>query len=156
MVDWTETLAGMQLATAARREADSAVRVARARDLIDRAFDQPIDLERLAREACLSPFHFHRLFRTEIGETPHQYLKRKRIERARELLITTDLPVTEICLEVGFTSLGSFSSTFRRHAGHPPSRYRRRVLQSLGVPAPRPFLAPIPSCFLRAFGAMRG
>lgn len=146
----------MQIASAARGQAGDAARIARARQLIDRDCGEAIDLDRLAREACFSPYHFHRLFRREVGETPHQYLTRKRVERAQRLLITTDLPVTEICMEVGFTSLGSFSSMFRRHAGHPPSRYRRRVIQSLGVPGPRPLLAPIPSCFLRAFGVAAG
>ena len=149
-VDWTAALAGMQLASAT--SGDSAERIGRARQLIDRAYSEPLDLDRLASEACLSPFHFHRLFRREYGETAHQYLTRRRVERARDLLITTELSVTDICLEVGFTSLGSFSSKFRRHAGHPPSHYRRRVLASLGVLAPRPQLAPIPACFLRAYG----
>lgn len=152
VIDWRQALAGMQAASAGAREGD-ARRIARARELIDRAYAEPLDLDRIAREACLSPYHFHRLFRREIGETPHQYLTRRRIERARELLITTELSVTEVCLEVGFQSLGSFSSKFSRHAGHAPSRYRRRVLQSLGVPAPRPRLAPIPACFLRMFAS---
>ena len=142
----------MQAASAAtREEADAARRVARARSLIDEAFAEPLDLDRIAREASLSPYHFHRLFRREVGETPHQYLTRRRIERARQLLITTELSITDVCLEVGFQSLGSFSSKFTRHAGHSPSRYRRTVLQSLGVPAPRPHLAPIPACFLHMF-----
>lgn len=146
----------MQRASFEMRQAaeavDAAERVRRARRLIDREYADPLDLDRIARAACLSPYHFHRLFRRETGETPHQYLTRRRIERARELLITTELSVTDVCLEVGFSSLGSFSTKFRRFAGHSPSRYRRAVLQSLGVPAPRPLLAPIPACFLRAFG----
>lgn len=145
----------MQLASAdaqsLREQADLRERVGRALRLIDTHYDQPLDLDRIARAACLSPYHFHRAFRRLVGETPQQYLTRRRIERARELLIRTPMSVTEVCLEVGFTSLGSFSNLFRRHAGHAPGRYRSVVVQSLGVPRPAPLLAPIPSCFLRAF-----
>lgn len=97
----------------------------RARDLADRGYAEPLDLEALARAAHVSPRHFSRSFRRTFGETPHQYLLSRRIERARHLLRTTDLPVAEICLEVGFASVGSFTTTFRRRVGVSPTAYRR-------------------------------
>ncbi|MEM9487952.1 MAG: helix-turn-helix transcriptional regulator [Myxococcota bacterium] len=105
----------------------------------------------MARAACFSRYHFLRAFRREFDITPHQYLTRYRIDRARELLSTSDRPVTEICLDVGFRSLGSFSSLFQRHVGHSPTRYRRYLVQSLGIPRE---LArqPVPACFAAFFG----
>jgi len=146
----------MQLSSLARRDsqADLAGRLERARQLMDAAYDEPLNLDDVARVAFLSPHHFHRQFRRLVGETPHQYLTRRRIERARELLLTTELSVTQVCLAVGFSSLGSFSTLFRRFVGAPPTQFRARVVQSLGVPGPRPLLAPIPGCFARAFGAL--
>src|ERR1700736_1385331 len=95
-------------------------RMLRARDAMDRAFAQPLDVPGLARVAHVSPAHFSRQFRDTFGETPHRYLQRRRVERAMELLRDTDRPVTEICLDVGFNSLGTFSRTFRETAGGPP------------------------------------
>ena len=82
-------------------------------------------LERAARAACLSPFHFHRAFARAFGETPHRFVRRLRLERARRRLLATSLPVTEICREAGFQSLGSFVALFRRTFGAPPGRFRR-------------------------------
>ena len=110
----------------------------RARDTMDRAFAQPLDVPALARIAHVSPAHFSRQFRATFGETPHRYLQRRRVERAMELLRETDRPVTEICFDVGFSSLGTFSYTFRRIVGEPPSSYRSRFTgdgASLRVPA---------------------
>ncbi len=101
-------------------------RMLRARDTMDRAFAQPLDVRALARVAHVSPAHFSRQFRATFGETPHRYLQRRRVERAMELLRETDRPVTEICLDVGFNSLGTFSRTFRQVVGESPSRYRAR------------------------------
>jgi AraC-like DNA-binding protein len=101
-------------------------RMLRARDAMDRAFAEPLDVPSLARVAHLSPAHFSRQFRATFGETPHRYLQRRRIERAMELLRETDRPVTEVCLDVAFTSLGTFSRTFGRIVGESPSRYRAR------------------------------
>ena len=101
-------------------------RMLRARDTMDRAFAQPLDVRALARVAHVSPAHFSRQFRATFGETPHRYLQRRRVERAMELLRETDRPVTEICLDVGFNSLGTFSRTFRPVVGESPSRYRAR------------------------------
>jgi len=110
----------------------------RARDTMDRAFARPLDVEALARVAHVSPAHFSRQFRATFGETPHRYLQRRRVERAMELLRETDRPVSEICLDVGFNSLGTFSRTFSAIVGEPPSAYRARFTgggSALLVPA---------------------
>jgi AraC-like DNA-binding protein len=101
-------------------------RMLRARDAMDRAFAQPLEVPALARVAHVSPAHFSRQFRSTFGETPHRYLQRRRVERAMELLRETDRPVTEICFDVGFNSLGTFSRTFRAIVGEPPTAYRAR------------------------------
>jgi AraC-like DNA-binding protein len=113
-------------------------RMLRTRDTMDRAFVAPLDVAALARVAHVSPAHFSRQFRTTFGEPPHRYLQRRRVERAMELLRETDLPVTEICFDVGFNSLGTFSRTFRGIVGEPPSAYRARFAAdgtALRVPA---------------------
>jgi AraC-like DNA-binding protein len=97
----------------------------RARDLADRQYAEPLDVAALAREAHVSPRHFSRSFAETFGETPYQYLLTRRIERARHLLRTTDMQVLEVCMSVGFTSVGSFTTTFRRHVGMSPTEYRR-------------------------------
>lgn len=102
-------------------------RMLRARDAMDRAYAQPIDVPALARVAHVSQAHFSRQFRGTFGETPHRYLQRRRVERAMELLRETTRPVTEICFDVGFNSLGTFSRTFREIVGVPPSSYRTRL-----------------------------
>lgn len=98
----------------------------RARDAMDRAYAQPLDVSTLARIACVSEAHFIRTFRATFGETPHRYLQRRRVERAMFLLRETERSVTEICFDVGFTSLGTFSRTFRDIVGESPTAYRRR------------------------------
>lgn len=98
----------------------------RARDTMDRAYAQPLDIPALARTAHVSPAHFSRQFRATFGESPHRYLQRRRVERAMELLRETGRPVTEICFDVGFSSLGTFSRTFRAVVGESPSAYRAR------------------------------
>src|SRR5205823_7176336 len=100
-------------------------RMLRARDAMDRAYAEPLDLATLARIANVSEAHFIRTFRATFGETPHRYLQRRRVERAMLLLRESDRPVTEVCLDVGFTSLGTFSRTFRDIVGVSPSEYRR-------------------------------
>jgi AraC-like DNA-binding protein len=100
-------------------------RLLRARDAIDRAYAEPLDVRAIAAVAHLSPAHFSRCFRTAFGETPHRYLQRRRIERSMFLLRETGRSVTDICSEVGFTSLGTFSRTFRQIVGETPSGYRR-------------------------------
>jgi AraC-like DNA-binding protein len=102
------------------------VHLLHAKDLIDRNYAHDLDVSRLAREAHASAAHFSRSFRGAFGETPHKYLQRRRIERAKELLRETDLTVTSISLEVGFRSLGWFSSVFSELVGESPSEYARR------------------------------
>ncbi|GAB4562803.1 MAG: hypothetical protein Tsb0020_11440 [Haliangiales bacterium] len=154
---WFATLgavsaAARAAASDAERERDAYERLRRARDFIDQHHHQAIDLDAIADAACFSRYHFLREFRRAFAITPHQYMTRKRIEHARELLVTSELPVTEVCFEVGFHSLGSFSRLFQRHVGRSPSRYRRTIVQSLGVPAPA-LLTPVPACFAAFFGA---
>jgi transcriptional regulator GlxA family with amidase domain len=121
----------------------------RARDLVDSRYAEPLDLEALAGAAGVSPRHFSRCFRRTFGETPHQYLLTRRIERARHLLRTTDMQVAEICLAVGFNSVGSFTTTFRRHVGVPPTEYRRVT----GGPSDAD---RIPLCFIKAWTRLPG
>jgi transcriptional regulator GlxA family with amidase domain len=119
--------------------------LAMVRAFVDCHYAKPLTIDRLAGRARLSSFHFIRAFRAAYGETPHQYLRGKRLERARELLVTTPLPITEICDQVGFQSLGSFSSLFRRLTGETPAKYR----------AARRKNVYIPSCFIRMYRADR-
>ncbi len=102
------------------------VRLRRVRDLIDRDYAEPLDITALARVALMSPGHFSRSFRATFGETPYGYLMTRRIERAKALLRRGDLTVTEVCVAVGCTSLGSFSARFHELVGESPSAYRAR------------------------------
>ncbi len=99
-------------------------RLLRARDAMDRAYAEPLDVAAVAAVAHLSEAHFARCFRATFGETPHRYLQRRRVERSMFLLRETDRSVTDICLDVGFTSLGTFSRLFRQIVGETPSAYR--------------------------------
>jgi AraC-like DNA-binding protein len=100
-------------------------RLRRVRDRIDREYAQPLDVEALARDAHMSSGHFSRAFRSAYGESPYSYLMTRRIERAMALLRRGDLSVTEVCFEVGCSSLGTFSTRFTELVGMPPSAYRR-------------------------------
>jgi transcriptional regulator GlxA family with amidase domain len=102
------------------------VRLRRARDRMDRAYAEPLDVTALARGAHMSPGHFSRSFRAAFGETPYSYLMTRRVERAKALLRRGDLSVTEVCFAVGCTSLGSFSTRFTELVGESPSAYRAR------------------------------
>ena len=125
-------------------------RLCRARDFLAASFVDPITLDRAAREACLSPFHFQRLFVRVFGETPHDFLTRRRMDAAERLLAAGNLPVTDVCLEVGYTSLGTFSSRFAARTGQSPSAFRREA---------RRWVAPtcgwriyrIPDCYAALF-----
>jgi AraC-like DNA-binding protein len=99
-------------------------RLLRARDAMDRAYAEPLDIRAVAAVAHISEAHFIRTFRAVFGETPHHYLQRRRVERSMFLLRETDRNVTDICLDVGFNSLGTFSRTFRQIVGETPSDYR--------------------------------
>jgi AraC-like DNA-binding protein len=119
----------------------------RAHELIDEQFAQPLDLDELARAANFSRYHFLRAFRAAFHATPHEYLTRKRIERAKELLADDQLSVTEICFEVGFESLGSFSTLFHKVVGWSPSIYRARTWEMRKSP-----LKFIPNCYVIMHG----
>ncbi len=99
-------------------------RLLRARDAMDRAYAEPLDVRTVAAVAHVSPAHFIRCFRAVFGETPHRYLQRRRVERSMFLLRETDRSVTDVCFDVGFSSLGTFSRTFREIVGETPSHYR--------------------------------
>jgi AraC-like DNA-binding protein len=115
----------------------------RAKDLADARYFEPLDVESLAEAARLSPAHFSREFRRTFGESPHQYLLTRRLERAAALLRTTDRSVAEICLEVGLTSVGSFTSSFTRTYGMPPTAYR-------SAHPPARSYALVPTCVVKA------
>jgi AraC-like DNA-binding protein len=130
-------------APAVRVPGDVLIHLRRARDQIDRHFAEPLDLESLARTAGISKFHFHRMFSAAYGRTPAAYLSERRVERAQDLLRATNLSVTEVCHGVGFISLGSFSSRFKKIVGETPREFQQRW----GANAPR-----IPGCFVLMWG----
>jgi transcriptional regulator GlxA family with amidase domain len=99
-------------------------RLLRARDAMDRTYAEPLNIRGVAAVACVSEAHFIRTFRVAFGETPHHYLQRRRVERSMFLLRETDRSVTDICFDIGFGSLGTFSRTFREIVGETPSDYR--------------------------------
>src|SRR5919201_3620796 len=105
---------------------DANRRMLRARDAMDRTYAQPLDVPALARIAFVSEAHFIRTFKDTFGETPHRYLQRRRVERSLFLLRETERSITDICLDVGFGSLGTFSRTFREIMGEAPSDYRAK------------------------------
>jgi AraC-like DNA-binding protein len=123
---------------------DVLVHLRRARDLADREYSEEVDLDRLAAAAGLSKYHFLRLFRATYGRTPAQYVSERRIERAQDLLRSTNLTVTEVCTAVGFSSLGSFSSRFRALVGESPRDFQRRYAVT-GAPH-------IPGCVIFMWG----
>ena len=116
----------------------------RAKDLIDRRYRDPLDVATLADAAHLSPAHFSREFRRAFGETPHQYLLTRRLERAAALLRTTDRSVADVCLAVGLRSVGSFTTSFGRTFGLSPTAYR-------AAHPPAANRARVPTCVLRAW-----
>ena len=113
--------------TVSRAVEETNRRMLRARDAMDRDYAQPLDIATLAKIAMVSEAHFIRTFRATFGETPHRYLQRRRVERAMFLLRETDRTVTEICFDVGFASLGTFTRTFTAIVGDPPTTYRWRA-----------------------------
>jgi AraC-like DNA-binding protein len=115
-------------------------RMLRSRDAMDRTFAEPLCIPLLARIAEVSEAHFIRTFFATFGETPHRYLQRRRVERAMFLLRSTDRSVTDICFDVGFSSLGTFSRTFRDIVGEPPTVFRKRGR----MPA-------VPTCFIMSW-----
>jgi transcriptional regulator GlxA family with amidase domain len=119
---------------------DANRRLLRARDAMDRTYAQPLDIRALAQIAYVSDAHFIRTFHATFGETPHRYLQRRRVERSMFLLRETDRSITDICLDVGFGSLGTFSRTFREIVGESPSDYRKRAV-----------VTAAPTCFTMAW-----
>jgi AraC-like DNA-binding protein len=119
------------------------VHLRRARDYADRSYTHPLALGELAAVACLSKYHFARLFKATYGLTPMEYVSQRRIERAQDLLRATNLTVTEVCFAVGYSSLGSFSRRFRELVGETPSEFQRRYAH--GAPH-------IPGCFIFWWG----
>jgi transcriptional regulator GlxA family with amidase domain len=113
---------------------DANRRLLRARDAMDRTYAQPLDIAALAQIALVSEAHFIRTFRATFGETPHRYLQRRRVERSMFLLRETERSITDICLDVGFSSLGTFSRTFRDILRESPTDYRRRRAENTRVP----------------------
>lgn len=126
-------------------------RLCRSRDYLAAHFDARVRLADMAREAYLSPFHYHRLFQQTFGETPHEFLTRLRLDHARRLLVRERLPVTEVCLAVGYESLGSFSAMFRARAGRSPSEFQRASRRMFAVPRVAPY-GFVPNCFLQFHG----
>ena len=118
-------------------------RLWRARNFIDECYDQPLDLKQISKQSCMSHYHFLRSFRAAFNTTPRQYLIQRRIARAKELLCKHTTSVTDICFEVGFQSLGSFSSLFHKCVGDAPINYRRRQRESL---------KQVHGCFVSMYG----
>ena len=116
----------------------------RAKDTIDARYREPLDVRALARAAHLSPAHFSREFRRAFGETPHQYLLTRRMERAAALLRNTDRSVADVCLTVGLRSLGSFTTSFTRTYGRSPTAYRAEF-------PPAALQARVPACVVRFY-----
>jgi AraC-like DNA-binding protein len=127
-------------------------RLCRSRDFIAAGFDQPLRLADAAKEACMSPFHYHRLFARTFGQTPHEFLTSVRMDRAKELLARDALPVTEVCLAVGYESLGSFSSRFRAEVGRSPSQFQQHLRKIFPVPRTAIYRF-VPNCYLLRHGA---
>jgi AraC-like DNA-binding protein len=132
--------------------ADVYKKIVTAKVFIDENFGEPLDLDLLSREACLSRFHFHRLFTRIYRKTPHQYLTQRRIERARQWLADDDLTISEICYHIGFESIGSFSVLFKKECGYAPLYYRHhaRLKKQQVREQPKTF---IPHCFIEAYQA---
>jgi len=122
-------------------------RLCRARDYLGACYSERVTLEKAARQACLSPFHFNRLFARAFGETPHEFVTHRRIEEAKKLLLSENDSVTDICFAVGYESLGSFSTRFRSLTGLSPAAFRREARVAFGGFASRWPLYFIPACY---------
>jgi AraC-like DNA-binding protein len=133
-------------------EEETFARLCRSRDFLAAVLDKPVRLADAASEACLSPFHYHRMFSRAFGETPHDFLRRLRMDRAKELLARDRSPVTDVCFAVGYESLGTFSTLFHSQVGCSPAAYRRSIQRIFPVPELAIYRF-IPNCFLLTFGA---
>ena len=130
---------------------DTYIRLCRARDYLAAHYTRRLTLTEAASVACQSPWHFHRLFSSAFGETPHDFLTRRRIQDAQHRLILDNEPVTEICFSLGYESLGTFSTRFRKVVGHSPANYRRSVRSIFAVPA-QWRVQIVPYCFVQFYG----
>ena len=124
-------------------------RIVAAKVYIDENYQEPIDLDQISQQAFLSRFHFHRLFRKIYKRTPHQYLTQKRLDKAKDLL-SNNKPVTEVCNEVGFESIGSFSVLFKKEIGFAPQYYRNMAYKKKLDQLAQPKIA-IPHCFIESY-----
>ena len=125
-------------------------RLYRSKEFIDDCYNEPLDLDSIARKAYFSPYHFLREFKKVYNKTPHQYLMERRLDKAKELLQKNDSSVTEVCFEVGFQSLGSFSTLFTRNVGVTPLEFRKQHMRRfiLSVRFPEKL---IPGCYVYYF-----
>lgn len=125
-------------------------RIVAAKVFIDENYHEPIDLEQISKQAFLSRFHFHRIFTRIYKKTPHQYLTQTRLEAAKALLAKEGISITDVCNSIGFESLGSFSSLFRKQSGYSPQYYRNIawLKKKLSREQPKRF---IPHCFIEQF-----
>jgi AraC-like DNA-binding protein len=130
-------------------------RICRAHDLIRDCYAEPVTLADCALEAGLSPWHLLRTFRAVFGETPKEFHTRLRLERAKHLLTVTDRSVTDVCFDVGFSSLGTFSVLFKQQIGISPREFRRRIRCWVTIPGRSPWIV-VPSCFAQRFGGWCG
>jgi len=128
-------------------EEETFARLYRSREFLAASLDHRIGLREAAAHACLSPYHYHRMFVRAFGETPHEFLTRLRIDRAKQMLARDECPVTEVCLAVGYESLGSFSSRFRAAVGYSPSEFQRQLRRIFPVPRMTIYHF-IPNCYL--------
>jgi AraC-like DNA-binding protein len=140
-------MAASPLPTTRSHRRDVLRRLVAAREWLAVHFNEPISLREAARVACCSPYHFHRQFVALFGETPQDYVSRLKLEEAKKLLVTTTLPVTEVCLKVGYTSLGTFSTQFRKKEGASPKQYRYIARTFYGTPD-KSHSRFIPYCYL--------
>ncbi|MEZ0324998.1 MAG: helix-turn-helix domain-containing protein [Fimbriimonas sp.] len=124
--------------------------LARSRSWLAEHFDERVRLEMAAQEAYMSPFHYHRLFSRAFSETPHEFVTRLRLEHAKKLIRSSDLTISEICMEVGYGSLGTFSSMFSRHEGCSPVEFRRVYSMPQAWT-----LKVVPSCMLSLWAVPR-
>jgi AraC-like DNA-binding protein len=132
-------------------DATTFARLCRARDYVGACYRDRITLENAAREACLSPFHFNRLFAQAFGETPHEFATRMRIQEAKKLLLAENHSVTDTCFDVGYESLGSFSARFRSLTGLSPTAFRHEARSTFGGLAAHWPLYYIPACYQQFF-----
>lgn len=129
------------------------IRLCRARDLLRESHLDSLTIIDAAHEAQISPYHFIRAFKSAFGQTPHEFRTKIRIERAKELLIVGDHSITDLCMNLGYSSVGSFSTLFTKHTGVSPSTYRRQLRSMVKVPGlfPRDL---VPHCFAMMYGKL--